>query len=367
MRPLLFTFILLLLVPHAHAAEAPGVDEVVRRHIEARGGYDRIKALDSVVFSDGFYSEPGYTGSGDAFMAVARPFFKVVGNPEKPGGYMEGYDGAAWEWFRDPGIVIRTVGAASGATRRSADVEGPLVDYREKGSTLVLGEPATIGDSATYRLTLTTRDGFARDYFIDRETFLIVAERRSALFHAFGEPITSETRIYDYRPVAGVLFAHHFAETVIGSGAALTEMRWGRIQAHHDLAESWFSPPDFERTRFQAFLEHLYVERTDTQAVMWTYHDFRRLFPEVDTRAGVELIGYQMLKMGSPEQAISLLEANARDHADSATSHFGLGRALASADRSTEARVALKRALALDPDHQRAAAVLEDLETEDGL
>ena len=88
-----------------------------RRHIEARGGYERIAALQTVVYSRGTYSEPGYTGSGNAFMARQRPYLKVVGNPEQPGGFMEGYDGSSWEWFRDPGIVIRTVGAAAGASR----------------------------------------------------------------------------------------------------------------------------------------------------------------------------------------------------------------------------------------------------------
>ncbi|MEJ2086256.1 MAG: hypothetical protein P8Y44_11340, partial [Acidobacteriota bacterium] len=38
------------------------VDEIVSRHIEARGGYDRIKAIRTLVFEAGENSEPGYVG-----------------------------------------------------------------------------------------------------------------------------------------------------------------------------------------------------------------------------------------------------------------------------------------------------------------
>ena len=61
---------------------------------------------------------------------------------------MEGYDGAAWEWYADPGIVVRTVGEPSKAIRHYAGAEHPLVDYRAKGSTATLkGETTTGGRS----------------------------------------------------------------------------------------------------------------------------------------------------------------------------------------------------------------------------
>ncbi len=352
---------LLLLAAAAAGAETLSVDQIIERNTEARGGYERIKAIRTLVHSEGLYQEGDYTGSGDAFMAFARPYYRVVGNPERPGVYMEGYDGAAWEWLGDPGIVVRTVGAAAGATRRGADFEGPLVDYAAKGSTVVLGEPAEIGGRPAYRLIVTYRDGFVREFFVDRESFLITAERRSAPIHAFGDPVTSETRIGDYREVGGVLFAHSFVATEITTGAVLHRMQWGKIEANRDLPASWFSPPVFERTLLQRFLEQLYGERTDVQAVLWSYHEFRRAHPEIDTREGVEVIGYQMLKMGEVEQAIALLEANARDHPDSSSSAFGLGRAYDTAGDRSRARAEYQRALRLDPENRRAESALAAL------
>jgi hypothetical protein len=362
-------FLLALLAAPAAGQESLSVDEVLARHAAARGGYERIKAIETVVYSRGLYQEGDYTGSGDAMMAVSRPYHRVVGNPEDRGafmgGYMEGYDGAAWEWFGDPGIVVRTVGAAAGAMRRGADVEGPLIDHREKGSTIELGEPADIGGRPAHRLIVTLRDGFRREYFVDQETFLVTAERRVAPFHAFGDPITSETRIGDYRPVGGVLFAHSYVQTEIATGNEMNRMQWGKIEIDRELPMWWFSPPRFERTEFQSLLEKLFGERADEQAVMWSYHDFRRAHPDFDTRAGIELVGYQILKMGDVESAVALLEANAEAYPSSSTSAFGLGRAYDTAGDGARARAEYERALRLDPENGRARKALEALEHDD--
>lgn len=39
-------------------------------------------------------------------------------------------------------------------------------------------------------------------------------------------------------------------------------------------------------------LEQFYNERTGAVSVMWTYRTFRAANPSVDTREGVEVIGY---------------------------------------------------------------------------
>lgn len=168
-------------------------------------------------------------------------------------------------------------------------------------------------------------------------------------------------RVGDYREVAGVLFPHSFAETEIATGKTLNEMEWGSIAANRDLPERWFAPPQFTRTRLQQLLEQLFAERADPQAVMWTYRDFRRFHPDVDTRSGIEAIGYQMLKMGDHATAIALLDANAADYPTSASSAFALGRAHRTAGDVEKARQELERALKLDPNHKRAAEALKSL------
>ncbi len=357
---------LVCLIPSLLTAEtALTVDQIVDRHIEARGGAAALRALRNIVYSQGLYQEAAFTGAGDAYMALGRPHVKVVGNPESPSwGFMEGWDGSAWEWFADPGIVIRTVGAASAASRHGADLEGHFLDYREKGTAIRLGEPEEIGDRPAHRLHVTLRDGFEQEYFFDRESYLVIAQRKTAPFHAFGDPITTETRVGDYREIAGVLIAHRYEETVIATGEPQSSIQWGSVEANVDLPDSWFAPPEFERSPLQSHLEALYQQRTDPSAVMWSYEAFRRAQPDVETRDGIEMIGFQMQKMGAHDSAVALLKRNATNHPDSSTSALSLGRAYEGAGRPASAQREYDRALALDPENQRATRALEELELE---
>ncbi len=109
-------FLLLVAATSVARAQDLSVDQIVARHLEARGGAARLKAIQNVVYSHGKYHEPGYDGSGNAFMAMARPYYKIVGDPQDTSADLhEGYDGSAWEWYRSPGILVRTVGAANAA------------------------------------------------------------------------------------------------------------------------------------------------------------------------------------------------------------------------------------------------------------
>ena len=113
---------LLLAWPAAgEATDTPSIDQTIANHIAARGGAEAIAAIETVVFSKGLYREPGWEGSGNGFMALARPYYKVVGDPATGGaslgGFMEGYDGAAWS-----GLPTR--GSRSGRSARLRPLPG---------------------------------------------------------------------------------------------------------------------------------------------------------------------------------------------------------------------------------------------------
>jgi len=344
----------------APAAPLPSADEIVARHVAARGGAEKLAALRSLIYR-GTYREGAHV-SDHAAMALMRPYLKLVGDPEKPiGDFAEGYDGSAWEYYEDPGIVLRTVGAASAAARHGAWVDGPLVDYRAKGSTIEVEGIERIGDRDAYRLRLTMRDGFAVEEFLDTRTFLEVANRKAAPIHAFGEKVSSETRFTDFRPVEGVLFSFRNEEVEIATGRVLNSMQWREIVANRPLDPAVFSPPVLHRTPIQALIDQLFQERDDVEAVRWTYEDFRRAHPEAGMDDAMQAAGYQMLKMGAGPAAVMILSANAEAYPKSAGAAFGLGRAWATTGETAKARVEFERVLALDPKHERAKKALEKL------
>jgi len=120
-------------------------------------------------------------------------------------------------------------------------------------------------------------------------------------------------------------------------------------------------PPQIRRTPLQTLMDQIFRERDDADAVEWTYHDFRNAYPAINTETAMEVIGYQALKMGSTAAAVHLLERNRGDYPNSAAAAFGLGRAYKAAGRATEAKLQFERALALDPNHQRAKTALAEL------
>jgi hypothetical protein len=235
------------------------------------------------------------------------------------------------------------------------------VDYKRQGSSVTLQGVAKIDGRDTYQLRVRMLDGFEQDEFIDAQSWLVIADRKIAKVHAFGSDVLSETRWSDYRSVNGVLLPFLNIEVEIATGKELNRFQTDRIDVNLPLDASQFMPPQLKRTSVQLLMDQIFQEREDAEAVRWTYHDFRNAYPDADTETAMEIIGYQMLKMGDGPAAVALLEDNRRDHADSAPAHFGLGRAYRACGRLNDARAALERALALDPKHERARLALAEI------
>ena len=336
------------------------VDEIVQRHVQALGGRDTIDAVRSTI-THAEYREATFV-IPDAYVAKMRPNFRTICDPNKKlGGVCEGYDGSAWEWYEEPGVVLRVVGAAAAATRHGAEFIDSLVDYSSRGTRVELAGTDIIGGKRVYKLHVTLADGFEKDLFVDQQSFLIVGDRRSAPIHAFGEPVLSENRIGDYRPVNGVLFPFSFVEVEIGTGKELNRLTIQSITVNQNLDRAFFSPPQYSRTPLQQFLEQLFMERTDPVSVRCTYREFRAGNSELDTREGVEFIGYQMAKMGDYKGAIELLKANAADYPRSASAQYGLGRAYKAAGDLENAQTAFRRAVQIDPGFKKASDGLNAL------
>lgn len=341
------------------APAAPSADEIVAHYVDAIGGQGACDKIHSVIIR-GTYSENGQTSP--AVLARMRPFYKLVGDPLKRSAeFEEGYDGAAWEFYGDPGIVVRTVGPASAAARHGLYILGDLVDHKKQGSTVALIGTAKVDGRDAYQLRVHMLDGFEQDEFVDAGTWLVTASRKVAKVHAFGADVASETRWSDYRRVAGVLVAFRNSEVEIATGKPLNQFQVTSIDVNLKLDPAMFAPPALTRTPVQTLMDQVFAEREDRQAVLWTYHDFREAYPDADTDVAMEVIGYQILKMGAAESAIALLEQNAQAYPKSTGAAFGLGQAYRTADRRDDARRAFERALALDANNARARQALAGL------
>lgn len=338
---------------------------IVAQHVEAIGGSARIDALHS--FGIHLRYTEGSHSSDHGYMAFQRPFYRVVGNPADPitvDTIREGYDGSAWEFYADPGIVLRTIGAAARATRHGAQqFIDPLVNYQARGVRLELTGTRMLGASNEFVLHATLRDGFQTNILVNTRTYLIDASEAVVPMHAFGRKLHTINIFRDYRPVGGVLYPFMTSEVDESTGKTLDSSRVLSVESNHVYPSAYFSPPTWNRTPLQQLIQRVYDERDQATAVMETYYDF---MPVVDVHGktaadAIDFVGYQCLKMGHPDSAIALLRANAIANPSYAPAYFGLGRALAAGGKRNEAVADFRRALALDPSYQRAKDALDAL------
>ncbi len=343
------------------------IADIATRHLQAIGGRAVVDGIQSLVIR-GIYHEPGAISDATpliphAYQAFMRPYYEVIGDPAEPHpAIREGYDGSAWEYYGDPGIVVRTVGAAAAATRHASEfLQDSLLDYEDKGTRLELEGTEVVDGQAAYKIRATLVDGFQKFIFVDANNYRIVAERKSAPLQAFGDTVATETRYEDFRPEGGLLMAHRSLDIEIATGQVMNEFRRLRVEINTVHDPSIFSPAPYTRTPLQQCLEQLYMERADLTAIIYTYREFRRTHPEIDTRAGVEFVGYQMVKMLDVQGAVGLLTANAADYPNTASAQFGLGRAYAAAGDTAGATRAFEQALRADPRFTQASDGLKAL------
>jgi len=336
----------------------PTTREIIERYIKARGGLANIKAVRTLILR----GPPREGGKPGRFMARARPNYFLVGEPSPDRDFAEGFDGSSWEYYADPGLVMRTTEAPAAASRHTAYFDDALVNSLEPGWKVERIGSESIGDRPAFGLRVTYPDGFRKDVFVDKETWLIIADRITAPIHAFGDHVRTEARIGGYRDINGALFPTKFDEYVIATGKPLNELGggWETIEANIELPLDYFSPPSEAKTVLARMLNATFATRMSPPDALSWYRDFRAnpKTARIDIESGMNALGYQCLKNGAVETAVLLLEANVRDYPKSAAAHFGLGRAYRTAGRENDAVAQFRKALSIDPNYKRAADAL---------
>jgi hypothetical protein len=178
------------------------VDNVIARAVEARGGVKRIKALNSQRLS-GTISLAG--GSAGPFVVeMKRPSMmresvtvgakSMIRTFNGDGGWVVGSLRGVLEPQQVNAEELHNLAA-------SADFEGPLVDYKEKGNRIELAGKEKIGKRPAYKLVIYMKNGENLIDFIDCKSYLEVKWQGLVSGDMF------ESYFKDYRPVKGLMYA----------------------------------------------------------------------------------------------------------------------------------------------------------------
>ena len=238
MRRILLLIIVTLISSHALAQNTPTVDEIVARNIDARGGMAKISAIKTLRAT--YSSEED--GKPVLLVELHKRPDKLRRNISTGGAKVVfAYDGAtAWQLFSSHKQGPAPAPAdLTQELKEEADMDGPLVNYKEKGSTLELVGREKLNGTDVYNLKIILKEGQVRNLYLDAKTFLEAKETGS--FQEGGKKIDFVTLFKSYRPIQGVLFPFVVEQTTGDEEAQVTRLQ--KIEINVPITDSVFTMP----------------------------------------------------------------------------------------------------------------------------
>jgi hypothetical protein len=178
------------------------VDDVVAKTIAARGGIKRIKSLNSQRLTGRISLQSGEGGPFSVEMKRPGMMRETVTVGDK--SMTRTTDGSVG-WVLGSLRNLAEPQAVNAEElhnlANSADFEGPLVDYKEKGNRIELAGKEKIGKRQAFKLVIHMKSGENRIDFIDCKSHLEVKWQGLVGGNMF------ESYFRDYREVKGLMYA----------------------------------------------------------------------------------------------------------------------------------------------------------------
>jgi outer membrane lipoprotein-sorting protein len=200
----------------ASAAWAETADGVIAKNIQARGGADKLASVQTIKSTATMAMGPGIEAPGVLIQKrgnLARLEFTVQGLTA-----VQAYDGKnAWQVMPFTGKKDPELMSADEAkdVQEMADIDGPLVDYKNKGNQVeLLGKEKVEGTDA-YKLKVTLKNGDVQTVYIDADSFLEIKEETKRTVRGSEQDV--EESIGDYKEVNGIIFPFAMESGIKGS------------------------------------------------------------------------------------------------------------------------------------------------------
>jgi outer membrane lipoprotein-sorting protein len=231
----------------AISASAQSADEIVSKALTARGGLEKIKAVQSQRISGTISFGPG--AEGPFVVELKRPLKMHMEITIQGQTITRVYNGKGEGWVINPFGENKEVQSMSTEDIKNiadeSDFDGPLVDYKEKGHQIELigKEQVQIAGKEqaetkpAWRLKLMRKGGDVRYYLFDADTFTLL--KWEGKRKAEDKEYTVESFFRDYRDINGLKFAFEIDSDSPGSE-----------QQQKILIEKLELDPKFEEARF---------------------------------------------------------------------------------------------------------------------
>lgn len=129
---------------------------------------------------------------------------------------------------------------AAAEAKASDDFDGPLVDWKAKGSAVELLGEGKFGEKDAWMLKVTPKEGPAQTFYLDAATFLPV--RMATEVETQGQTVPVEVLFRDYRDVSGIQFPFEMESRAVGEPSGQI-VKFETIEVNVPFEASRFAPP----------------------------------------------------------------------------------------------------------------------------
>jgi hypothetical protein len=188
-------------------ASSQTVDELIAKHIEARGGMDKLKKVQSIRLTGKMTVGPGI--EAPITMEMKRPASFRLDFVFQGMTGTQAYDGKAGWALMPFGGRTEPEPMSPEDTRdaeEQADIDGPLVDHKAKGHTVELVGKEPVEGAEAHKLKITLKNGDVRYVFLDAEYFLEIRSEGKRTVR--GSEVETETNFSDFKEVEGLVLPH---------------------------------------------------------------------------------------------------------------------------------------------------------------
>ena len=180
------------------------VDQLVAKNVEAKGGAAAVKALQSIKFTGKILVNQGQIAFGYV-ETRKRPNQVRIEASLQGMTAVNAYDGtegwkiSPFQGRKDPEKMSAD---DTKALWEDAEIDGPLVDWQQKGSKVEYLGTEDVDGTQAHKLKVTRKNGDVTFVFLDPDHFLEIRTLTQRMQN--GAQVEVETDLSDYEKISGV-------------------------------------------------------------------------------------------------------------------------------------------------------------------
>lgn len=187
------------------------VDDMIARHLQARGGADALRNIKSVV-SAGKLRPAGFDADFQFVETITRPGNVRVETTLQGLTIVQAWDGqSGWQIqpFSGRKDAERLSSDDTKSLQEEADFEGALVDYKAKGNTVQYLGQEDIDGAPALAIRVSLKNGDQQVYYLDPDAMLTIRIETTQVVRGAEQRSVADYGAYE--KVAGVYFPYEVA------------------------------------------------------------------------------------------------------------------------------------------------------------